>query len=138
MGIGYYILSLFMRQFSNYEIKSSEVNQYLLFKKVVLQDIDKGNAVRDSLEADHKVLKIEGDSTLIKYSFEEKFIVRASSDVTDTFRIESRLNELEYVSDSLPIVACFSLNVKLDNSVVNVFFRKNYSSTELIEQELRY
>jgi hypothetical protein len=134
LGLSYYGILFFNRQFARYKKKSEAINSMLLLKKAIGSDFDKSSLIKDSsgcvLIFDEKLEK-----RISTYFFSGKNIVRSAENGNDSFFLEGSINRISYISDNLKAIGLLEITVRLGEDTMQVDFEKTYSSNQLMKAE---
>jgi hypothetical protein len=128
---GYYTYFLLNKQFNNYRIHSSDINEYYLLSTTLQRDFDRANLIKDTIDNRHFIL--QSDSSIIYYQMVDSTIIRGLNGTIDTFRIKGNVADVQYINDSLNLIKEITLNTTLDKQVLSFSVTKKYSSKELMQ-----
>lgn len=134
VGMVYYGLFVFNRQWISYQKKSAGETDFLLFKSTLGRDIEEAAVITDTL--DKKGINIiTKDDVRLGYRTGDGYIVRMSGEALDTFYNKVAITDVQYVSDSVPLVKKISLHLLVDGEIVPLSYYKEYASSELMSAE---
>jgi hypothetical protein len=133
ISMAYYVLFLFNRQFADYRYRVSEIRRFYLLETALQHDFEKADIIRDTLEGVGLIINY-GD-TLVQYSINGNLVMRESLGVVDSFPIKTKVGEVRYLNDTLPLVLKVALQVEVNREPVLLTVNKTYSAEQIMNAQ---
>ena len=134
IGIAYYVLLFFNKQYTLNQNKSQVTDEFLLFRQAMEKDFDKAEMISDSLDL-FLVFKYQPSHSNIIYRIDTNNIVRQFENVTDSFSVKNNGYKTFHVNDNSNLISQVLFQIKLNNIIFETSFSKQYSAAQLMKEE---
>jgi len=139
IGFCYTGYSIIYKQYLNYLIIKENISNTMQFNSILNTDFTTASSI--IFETDKLILDFKSAPQL-QYDFRQNYILRKTSDVTDTFML-SALNlvpKYNIENDQQPflIVNDFSFDAVILGETEHFHFAKNYSAETLVNMQMQY
>ena len=133
VGIVYYAYFLFSHQLADHRSRSSELHAFQLFTAALENDFEHAGNIRDTLDRSGLVLDYPDHHT--SYSFTDPGMTRAVNGINEKFPVQGKIQEIEYLNDSVKLIQEIRLLIKVNKEWVPLYLNKHYSSQQLMLAE---
>lgn len=137
IGTCFLAYQIIINQFTNYKITSQRTQDIVLCNYLLTRDINMAGSIS---QPEQGVFRLENGKTIITYTFELGYILRAKENSIDTFHLKTVDLETKEVTllnsgGMQNLVTDMQFSLADEQEIFNLHFRKEYSPHILINAE---
>jgi len=149
VGMSYSLFEIIHREYARYEVREKASTELMSLGRTLTQDLEKAERVTyqpDSAQLNFTVLRGTMDSTVVRYRFEQRGVVRLTNETDTLYTGLSALGNIKPAGSSTSLIqnredggtsssqaiACFSVTVGAAPQAFTFSYYKAYAATEFM------